>query len=457
MEMSTIFQVLARFAAESLASSIWQSFLLAVSVGICLRYTPKGSANHRFLLWTVVFLAAAFLPLLSLSHASGYSQSTVLSTSHPVLHLPAKWAFAILALWLAMSLYRGSTLLLNAWKLRTLWKRAVPIQDERLAFLNIAASGLRHAQICRSSDLDQPCVIGFFSPRILIPDWLLEKLTAVEAEQIVLHEIEHLRRFDDWFNLLQKFSLVLFPLNPVLLWIERRLCLERELACDESVVRSTSSATSYATCLTSLAEKKMAHRAAALTLAAWDKQSSLARRVHLILGIDKTVNPRTGRALLTTLAFGTFAAAIFLSSAPQLISFRAPEIYTAAPIVAENSVPSRSLYREAVFHPGQAVAHSQDLTAGVTVDARKVSFTKPARKATVRTADHRSKPAVQTLQGVLLVTRWSDGYSEGASYTLINFSPRPAHDRKPSPQVVDPGFAVYAPVSVPASWFEIQL
>src|SRR3954465_4735281 len=113
MELSTIFQVLARIAAESLASSIWQSFLLAIAVALCLRFVPRVSANHRFLLWTVVFLAAAFLPLFSLSHASGQSHSTAPLAGHPLLNIRAEWAFAIAALWLAMSIYRGIALLRN--------------------------------------------------------------------------------------------------------------------------------------------------------------------------------------------------------------------------------------------------------------------------------------------------------------------------------------------------------
>jgi beta-lactamase regulating signal transducer with metallopeptidase domain len=66
-------------------------------------------------------------------------------------------------------------------------------------------------------------VFGFLHPRILIPPALLERLTSPELQQVVLHEMEHLRRRDDWTNLLQKMGLVLFPLNPVLLWVERRL------------------------------------------------------------------------------------------------------------------------------------------------------------------------------------------------------------------------------------------
>ncbi len=84
-------------------------------------------------------------------------------------------------------------------------------------------------------------------------------------------------------NLLQKVSLVLVPLNPVLMWVERRLCLERELACDEDVLRLTKAPKAYATCLTNLAEHRLGRRAAALSLSAWEKRSELARRVHSIL------------------------------------------------------------------------------------------------------------------------------------------------------------------------------
>ena len=107
-------------------------------------------------------------------------------------------------------------------------------------------------------------MIGFFSPRILIPEELFARLTTAEFGQIVLHEVGHLRRADDWINLLQKLSLVVVPLNPVLMWIERRLCLERELACDDDVLRLTKAPKAYATCLTNLAEHRLGRRAAAL-------------------------------------------------------------------------------------------------------------------------------------------------------------------------------------------------
>ena len=90
-------------------------------------------------------------------------------------------------------------------------------------------------ELCTSADIDSPSVIGFWSPRLLVPEWLLAKLTLDDMRQIVLHELEHLRRRDDWLNLMQKVGLVLFPLNPGLLWVDRKLAVERELACDAGV------------------------------------------------------------------------------------------------------------------------------------------------------------------------------------------------------------------------------
>ena len=101
--------------------------------------------------------------------------------------------------------------------------------------------------------------------------------------QIVLHELEHLRRRDDWLNLIQKVGLVFFPLNPGLLWVDRKLSVERELACDAGVVASTAQPFEYARCLTRLAEHRSRYRRLALSLAAWSRQSEVGRRIMSLL------------------------------------------------------------------------------------------------------------------------------------------------------------------------------
>jgi len=186
--------------------------------------------------------------------------------------------------------------------------------------------------------LQRPCVIGFFAPLILIPDWLLDRLKPGELEQIVLHEVEHLRRCDDWTNLLQKLSLVMFPLNPSLLWMERQLCLEREMACDEGVVRVTHAPRAYAACLTSLAERGLERRTEALSLGAWQRRPELVRRVHGILLRKNALNSAATGALLGAMGCALVFGSLELARCPQLVAFVSPQRLEAAGEIAPSEI-----------------------------------------------------------------------------------------------------------------------
>src|SRR5579862_385086 len=222
----------AQLAAAAFVSSLWQGVLLAAAVAVCLRLMPKMTAAVRFAIWSAVFAVIMVLPFvqawMSRAHA-GTSSSTG-------IELDVRWSYAIAAAWAILSLVRGVKLAASALRLRSLWKRSTPVAAELVAGLSGAIGGSRKVQLCTSTEIDRPSVIGFFSPRILIPAWLFEKLTPAELEQIVIHEFGHISRADDWINLFQKIGLVIFPLNPALMWIDRRLCFERELACDDGVL-----------------------------------------------------------------------------------------------------------------------------------------------------------------------------------------------------------------------------
>jgi hypothetical protein len=235
----------------------------------------------------------------------------------------------------------------------------VPVDAEARYGGALSLAGIRGAQLCTSVDVDRPSVIGFFSPRILIPEVLFDRLTTAELEQIVLHEVGHLRRADDWINLLQKLSLVLVPLNPVLMWIERRLCFERELACDDDVLQLTKAPKAYATCLTNLAEHRLGRRATSLSLGAWERQSELARRVHRILRRGEGMSRMQARVVLGILVVVLLGGAAELSQCPQVVSFSSQPVPMAA------SVPGlpQAAYQSVVFHPASHSLRS-DLGTG---------------------------------------------------------------------------------------------
>jgi bla regulator protein blaR1 len=308
-------ETVSRIVANSFVAGIWEGIVLAAGVGVCLRLVPKTTAAVRFAIWTAVFGVLAVLPLV---HAYSLDSGVGAPGRAAWVHVDVRWSFVIAGVWLAASLTRGVKLAMSAVRLRGIWKRAEVVEgcDEVLL-----AAGFDGVQICTSSEVDRPSVIGFFSPRILIPRELFAELTTAEFGQIVLHEVGHLRRADDWINLLQKLSLVVFPLNPVLMWIERRLCLERELACDDEVLRLTKAPKAYATCLTNLAEHRLGRRAAALSLGAWEKQSELARRVQSILRGGEGMGRTQARVVMGVLVAGLVGGSVGLARCPQFVSF----------------------------------------------------------------------------------------------------------------------------------------
>ena len=183
---------------------------------------------------------------------------------------------------------------------------------------------LRRAEVCVSDEVDRPSVIGFFAPKILIPSWLLEKLTKDELRQIVLHEAGHLGRADDWMNLVQKIALVVFPLNPALAWVERRLCFERELACDERVLGAggADAPRTYAACLVTLAEHRLGRRRGmALSLGALGRESELGQRVRRILAGGGRMRAAQARLVLGGAMLGLAVGAVELERCPQMVAF----------------------------------------------------------------------------------------------------------------------------------------
>lgn len=308
---------IAAAASGSLVSAVVGGALLVAAVSFVLRLVPGITAAARFVIWTAALLLVVplhFLPMLRGGSGVG------VAAGGDLLHVDARWALLIAGVWVALSLVRAVQLAAGAVRLRRIARRAVRAEVEFDRAL--LTSGGRTAELCVSEDVDRPSVAGFFSPRILLPAGLVERLSARELEQIVLHEMEHLRRRDDWTNLLQKVSLVLFPLNPAMSWAERRMCVERELACDDCVLLATKARKDYAVCLTNLAEHALVRRGVLLALGTWERQSELSQRVHRILSRPQAMlGRRQARAVTGVLIAGMMGGAVVLIGSPQLVSF----------------------------------------------------------------------------------------------------------------------------------------
>ena len=153
--------------------------------------------------------------------------------------MPASWALYIFAAWFVIAAAGLIRIGVGFWRLRQLRKSCVRIDDvaPRPRFRKLwKYSTPRSVAVCVSDGLRVPTAIGFIKPLVVIPSWAMQELSATELNAILLHELAHLRRWDDWTNLVQKVLGALLFFHPAVWWIEKKLALEREMACDDLVL-----------------------------------------------------------------------------------------------------------------------------------------------------------------------------------------------------------------------------
>jgi beta-lactamase regulating signal transducer with metallopeptidase domain len=217
----------------------------------------------------------------------------------------------LLSVCLMLSAVRLFLLLLRLQQIRKLKLQSLPASD---ALKELFQGLVTRLGVGRKVDLKtlptarSSFVLGFLHPVILLP---AEQMEPAEAEQILRHELAHVRRGDDWANLLQHFILAAFPFHPAVWWISKRLSLEREIACDDYVLQSSAHPHAYALLLANLAAR-MQRCPPLLAPGASNNKTQLQQRIDMILDTRRNTSPRLAATWLTFMAS---AAALFAVAA----------------------------------------------------------------------------------------------------------------------------------------------
>jgi bla regulator protein blaR1 len=83
----------------------------------------------------------------------------------------------------------------------------------------------------------EPGVFGMFRPVMLLPEGILDRLTPAQLEGVVAHELSHVYHRDNLIAAVHMFVETVFWFHPLVWWIGKRMVEEREIACDEEVLR----------------------------------------------------------------------------------------------------------------------------------------------------------------------------------------------------------------------------
>ncbi len=322
-------QVLAQFSMERLLNSTVEGTAIALFAWMLLRFVGKQNSGTRFAVWFSALLSIAALPLVE---RLGASPAGLASRAN--ISLPASWASYLFATWAFVAAVGLARVSLGLWQLRRLRKNCVPLPssdlDASLQQTLLQFGPPRAVTLCVSDHLSMPTAIGFLRPLVVIPAWAMKELSTAELNSILLHELSHLRRWDDCTNLAQKVLGALLFFHPAVWWIEGRLTLEREMACDDMVLARTESPTAYAECLVSLAEKGFLRRGLALAQAAVSRARHTSLRVAQILDRKRPQATRVWMPALVLLGGFAFTAIVATAYLPRLVSFAGAEPATPA-------------------------------------------------------------------------------------------------------------------------------
>jgi beta-lactamase regulating signal transducer with metallopeptidase domain/protocatechuate 3,4-dioxygenase beta subunit len=313
-------------------------------------------------------------------------------------------ALATLALlvWGLGSTYLGARLFHGSWRVRGLLRRLRPLDGPRWeAELTAVARALavaRLPEICLSPGVRSPLVAGLFTPRVVLPEALLERGEPDQLRAVLVHECAHVVRHDPWVHLLQRLAAVLFWVHPLVHLLNQRLDRAREEVCDNHVLACVE-APAYAQTLLTVAQICYPVPRLEGYLTMMPRHYTLTRRVADLLDERRdtaTRLPAVRRIAVLTALVVTLGA---LSSVRLQgdVKAQAGKGKVAPPPQPAPTGPARPAAADRPPEPlttlrGAVITAEGTPAAGAVVWAAKFSFVPPERRET--TADAKGRYAL---------------------------------------------------------------
>jgi beta-lactamase regulating signal transducer with metallopeptidase domain len=386
--------IVSAVVVSSALNSLWLGLLLTVLAAGLLRLLPRPNAATRHAVWfTALTLVLAAPAMLLIPRPAAAVQAVI-----PVAASSAPLEVPITAHW---PLYAGLA-----------WMAIAAILLARVGWSLVHIHGLKrratllarrdNVRVLASSEVRVPMAAGFWQRAIVFPQSVVKELSSEEFEQVLCHEMAHLRRWDDWTQLVHEIARAVLFFNPAIYWIGRRLTIEREMACDDWVVSATGAPRPYAACLTHLHE--VTRRASAPQLAPGATTRTrwqISARVEALLQPERNSTTRFSRS--------GWMAACALASAALIVSAKT------TPPVGVQPLPVDTLAMARLNTPA---------APAISLVTRKAAPVRPRLLA--RMAGPGLPPAALPDAPVVLVRAWQVDVSQRYFViTVVFFEPPP--------------------------------
>ncbi len=472
-----------RWGWPLLVNHLWQATLFSLFVLAVAAPLTRAPARVRYSLWLVTLLKfvlpGAALALLvrqtgvdGLFAATGGGPAAGLAiepflspvASHPVLVYAAKevvpgggsaaaayvaavqeqgghWYFALTIVWLI-----GCAILFGSWvRQRRLLSAAVRAgrvvhHGRELEILGRVRSWLglrRKVTLVVSPEIAEPGVWRTLRPVVVLPVGVSERLSDGELETVMMHEMIHVERWDNFVGFVQRIVCCLLWFHPLVWLLDRQLLAEREQSCDDTVIRLSGDSRSYVNGITKVCRHSMGWEQSGLSSATG---SDLKKRIKRITAADINRIPSVlHRALLCAVVAVLFA----LSTASGVISRGEAQDKSS---IAGNADP-----RFIVTGPAEAPAKTGPIFA---VKLPATTLPPPPQAATTLMKESRGAPVEVRANPDQLEQTAQPEQQNGPSIVALVNQPKPP---LPPPQDVQPSAPASSAAFIPVSAAQIDL
>ena len=365
---------------DAVLNWLWQGGVVAAALGLMLFSLERASANVRSVVcWAAALFVIALPALPSLASTAALPDAFRATGSEAMVSLPEAWWTSTLVILAAWTLWAGIQIVrfisaIAAIRHARARSRAFPSHAGSVlpCWRRVRNEG-RAATLVLSDSVTTAAVLSWGAPVIAVAPSLLKTLDADELDRVLIHEWAHVQRRDDLVNILQIAVRIIAGWHPALWWIDRRLRIEREIACDEITVAVTGSAKAYAQCLLKLSSLR-GTSPAMRTAPAIFTPAGLRARVVKIVSPHASIAPAWSRSIAAAIviSLSLISAAVggrdVVEAAALVLPLVPSRMLTTLDRVAPNALPPRALDSLTGRSPRPATGQSSSSARRPTVE-----------------------------------------------------------------------------------------
>lgn len=272
-----------RSKAPALRHQVWLCALAAVTLlplWVAITYwVSVPQPTSKAIIYVVEAPATIFAPVTEPVAQAEPSDGRVDTPDRPF----RLWPLLLIG-WIVGALIAIGRLIIFYVRLHRARTKAQPISLSILGCDDLDAEWPMAASVTikTSTEVRSPILTGVLRPMILLPADIITWTTAEERRAMLQHELAHLQRRDHYVNCFQSWLGAIFFFHPLVRYACRQMHLEREMACDDYVLSSGTTAVAYAESLLKVAERNLAP-AGLHQPAFFASKKNLERRLEMIM------------------------------------------------------------------------------------------------------------------------------------------------------------------------------